>query len=658
MDFFAHQDRARRNTVRLVGLFGLVLLGVIGLAHGAAETVFGGGHPEEEPYRLALLAVAVCAVFGAATRYKLRQFEEGMHWIPVKMGGRPVDPAAADPAERRLVHIVEEMAIAAGVAAPGVYVLDEESSINAFAVGRPGGAACIVVTRGCLRTLDRDELQGVIAHEFSHLLNDDTRLNVLLTALLHGLLTISLGVLAHAGRAGKDAGTDAPASGESREEEAGGWRVPLGFLLMPVGLVGAFLARLIKCAIGRQREFLADAAAVQFTRNAEGLAGALKKIGGYPAGALVLAPYTAEISHFFFCAPLEPSFFNRLFSTHPLLERRIRRLDPRWDGTYPATAPCYAADQPTRGEAPEPAAGASHGPPSPPSEEPPAATPLAHAQALREALPVDLLSAAHAPETAVALIYALLLDGDAATRQGQWDALRAHVPPALLGQVEDHHAALVACDVRIRLPLVEIALPALRGISAGQYAHLAATLRRLIAADERLSLFEFVLQQVVQHRLAPVFRQRRRGRRGWPASWSGLRSACYVLLSALAHAARAPARLDAAYRAGWGGLPAGVGAPPAAPAPLDYRTLGPALDRLAGAPRAMRRAVLAACTKSVMQDGAVTTEEAELLRAVALILNCPMPPFLPDAAAVTGRSPSPPRYRAPRAVRAEQGMGR
>ena len=637
MNFFAHQDRARRNTARLIVLFGLVLLGVIGLAHEAAEQVYGGGHPEEEPYRLALLAVGVCAVFAFGTHYKLRQFADGVRWIPARMKGRPVDPATTDPVERRLIHVVEEMAIAVGIAVPCVYILDEEGSINAFAVGRPGDAAFLVVTRGCLRTLDRDELQGVVAHEFSHLLNDDTRLNVLLTALLHGLLTVSLGVLARDWRSG-DHAAPAARAGED-EEETGGWMVPLGLLLLPLGLAGALLARIIKCAIGRQREFLADAAAVQFTRNADGLAGALKKIGGYPAGALVLAPHAAEISHFFFCAPLEPSFLNRLFSTHPRLERRIRRLDPLWDGTYPATAPRYEVNVPVE-EAPQ---AREEGAP-----EPPAATPLARARALREALPVDLLTAAHTPDGAVTLVYALLLDADAEARQAQRAVLQGGLPPALLEAVEDVHAALADRDLRIRLPLVEIALPSLRQISAGQFTHFAATLRRLIEADGRLSLFEFLLQTVVQHRLAPAFGQKRQGMQRPPAVWGALRTACYVLLSAVAHTARDPARLDAAYRAGWAALPPGVGASPGAPAPLDYRTLGPALDRLAGAPRAMRRAVLEACTQSVLQDGAVTPEEAELLRAVALTLNCPMPPFLPDASA---SAPPPVRNRAARAGR-------
>src|SRR5690606_28971990 len=251
------------------------------------------------------------------------------------LGGLPVNPATDDPDERRLVNVVEEMAIASGVPVPAIYVLPGEESINAFAAGYGVHDAAVAVTRGALKHLTRDELQGVIAHEFSHILNGDMRLNIRLIGLLHGLLLLALigRVLLRSG--GRSRGR--------RKEKGGSVQVALiGLGLVLLGYIGVFFGKLIKAAASRQREYLADAAAVQFTRNPEGIAGALKKIGALGAGSRIVHPRAEELSHLYFASGLRSSFAG-LFATHPPLVERIRRIDPSFSGDFEGVFEAAAA---------------------------------------------------------------------------------------------------------------------------------------------------------------------------------------------------------------------------------------------------------------------------------------------------------------------------
>ena len=343
-DFFQQQDAARRGTTRLVVLFSLAVLAIVVSVELllAATMGFLGRDPETNEIdwttvadpRLLLLAVGgTLLVVGGGSLYKIAQLRGGGRVIAEELGGRLVDGSTSDPVERRLLNVVEEMAIASGTSTPPVYIMDGETGINAFAAGFAPQDAVIGVTRGAATTLDRDELQGVIAHEFSHILNGDMRLNIRLMGLLHGIFLIGmigyfiLRMSFYSGAGG----------GRSRDSKGALPILALGAGLAIVGFAGTFFGNLIKAAVSRQREFLADSSAVQFTRHPGGIAGALKKIGGFVTGSKVENPNAPQASHMFFGRAT--SGFSAMFSTHPPLGERIRRIDPSWDGEFPELPP-------------------------------------------------------------------------------------------------------------------------------------------------------------------------------------------------------------------------------------------------------------------------------------------------------------------------------
>ncbi len=358
MDFFQQQDAARRNTSYLVAVFILAVLVIIVLLYAVIGlfitylTLEGGGDPAEVLLNPALLLgvpVGVIAIVGLGTGYKVVQLAAtGGGGVASSLGGRLLPPDATDPVERKILNVVEEMSIASGVPVPDVYLLDRDASINAFAAGWRSDAAVVGVTRGAVERLTRDELQGVMAHEFSHVLNGDMRLNLRLIGIVHGILVIGLigyYIMRVTGRG-------AVYRSSNRRNNAGGQlaMLALGAAIFVIGYAGMFAARLIKAAVSRQREYLADASAVQFTRNPDGIAGALSKIGGASEGSRLASPNVEQASHLLFAQGLSLS---SLLATHPPLRERIRRLQPSWDGNYARPQPPVAPTPQPR--APRPA---------------------------------------------------------------------------------------------------------------------------------------------------------------------------------------------------------------------------------------------------------------------------------------------------------------
>jgi len=334
MNFFAAQDKARRNTTRLVVFFLMAIASLIILSNIVILLALGFVNPEYlaaddffaqfDWTQFAMVSVGIASVILIGTVYKLVQLSGGGRSVAEMMGGKLIPQDTYDYDEKKLINVVTEMSIASGTPVPAVYVMEHEQGINAFAAGYTQKDAVVAVTRGTLETLTRDELQGVIAHEFSHIFNGDMRLNIRLIGILHGILIIGI-VGYYVLRA-------APRSRSSRGNGAAPLAL-LGLGLMVVGYSGTFFGNLIKSAVSRQREYLADASAVQFTRNPEGIAGALKKIGGNSYGSRVNAAAAEEISHTFFGEAVG-HFMNFMMATHPPLEKRIRRIDPGWDGDY------------------------------------------------------------------------------------------------------------------------------------------------------------------------------------------------------------------------------------------------------------------------------------------------------------------------------------
>jgi len=650
-NFFERQDEARRNTAKLIGLFALAVMSIVVGVYVAVVAFLGwsGGTLDLLRPGLALVVLlGTLALVGGGSAVKILSLRDGGHVVAESLGGERLSRDPDSLAERRVLNVVEEMAIASGVPVPPVYVLEEEG-INAFAAGFTPDDAVIGVTRGCVELLDRDELQGVIAHEFSHILNEDMRINIRLMGLLHGILLVGITgrVLMQSVFYG---------AGRSRSRDGGKGRLALlalGLALLVIGFAGVFCGRLIKAAVSRQREFLADASAVQFTRNPDGIGGALKKIGGHVHGANVETDRTEEASHLFFGYALGQGFFaSRWLSTHPPLEKRIERIDPEFDGTFPSVSvegteggeePQADGTQQQRAVTGAPTA--SQAPSGLVGDSPSGGTLVASADAeevvdqagtvsadqvewgrrLRDAVPEALYRAVHEPLSAVAVTYALLLNDDEALRERQLRILRHRETRPVVEETERLFPEVDAVESRIRLPILDLAAPALRDSSEEQRTRLHDTIRALAEADDRLTLFEYALATIVRHRLEHVARPS--ATRVQVRRFAKVKSHLAVLLSGLASAGHQKARgATRAFRAGVEELRGQYDVEGMEPRSVSAQELDAALDRLAGAAPSMKEAVISACARCALADDTVTNAEIDLFRAVAVALDVPLPP--------------------------------
>jgi Zn-dependent protease with chaperone function len=643
MNFFEHQEIARRRTSELVAYYGLAVVLIILSIYGVVLFLFArAGHAEGtgldapmplwQPDVFIWVAGITGAVIALGSLYKIHELSrDGGERIAALLGGRLMAPDSTTFAERRVLNVVEEMALASGTPVPRVFCLDHEPGINAFAAGFTPSDAVIGITRGCMENLSRDELQGVIAHEFSHILNGDMRLNVRLISVLNGILIIAIlgyglfRVMANSG------------NGRSRSDrdKRGGLAIALlllGVALMAIGYIGVFFGKLIKSAVSRQREFLADASAVQFTRNPDGLANALKRIGGLLRGSRVANSHAQEVSHLFFANGLHNAWLGWM-ATHPPLADRIRRIDPAFDGRFPEPKPPAipdSVDTPPVRPPPLPAMAsfavtaqtvtAGAGAPQPEH--------LAYAAHLLEGLTPELRAALHDPENAQAIVYALILSASGPIRSRQVDYLTRHTDTGISDSALRHLPALDAAGAALRLPLVSLTLPALRRLSHGQYKAFRDHLGALAAMDSEIDLFEYAVLRMMARHLDPVFTSAK------PTiiqyySLRPVQEPCLMLLATLAwFGSDDPLKAADAFDKGLAHL-TGI-APTTLPAAdsCSLEGLDQALDLLMATSPLVKRQIIAACTACIATDGTVTSKEGELLRAIADGLGVPLPPFV------------------------------
>lgn len=619
MDFFSRQDQARKQTRRLLVWFTLAVLGVILAVHAAtvllltlaASQSYEINPPWWSPELFFITTTCTLFVILCGSAWKSSQLSDGGRCVAESLGGQRIHPQTTDPAERRLLNVVEEMAIASGTPVPDVYLLDE-NAINAFAAGLQPSDAVIGVTRGCLHHLNRDELQGVIAHEFSHILNGDMRLNTRLIGWLYGILCLAL-----LGEQMFRICSRVRTSGSDRKDVNPLAVILLaGLALVIIGYIGVFFARLIQSAVSRQREFLADAAAVQFTRNPSGLAGALKKIGGFMLGSKLQATAAGEAGHMFFASALS-GWLHSLFATHPPLEARIRSLDPAFDGSLPHVRP-----EPV----PPPAS------PTPPHNLSilPGPLHLAYAAALQQSWPDPLREAAHDPCTARALICALLLAGDKTPPHQRLAHLGSDPTDPSPAEILRLHAALRDLPRTHRLPLLDLCYPALRHLTPAQYTSFRQGIDILVEEDGSIDLFEYALLRSLDRHLGAHFH---------PSPAAGpthttllpLLRPCGVLLSALAHMESDPDLAREAFQAGAAQLNIqehGLTLLETEAASLAH--VDEALRTLDTAVPVLKRNILYACATTASRDGRLAPDEHELIRAIADSLGCPLPPFVAD----------------------------
>ncbi len=667
MDFFEAQAAAHRTTLRLIGLFIGAVLALVALTIFVVAAVIAYNMPPAgiitfdkilyalSPGLIFGIAGGVIAVVVIASVFRHLSLSRGGRAIAESLGGHQLPPNSTDADERRLLNVVEEMAIAAGLPVPPVYVIDEDG-INAFAAGYGPDDAVIGLTRGAMELLDRDELQGVIGHEFSHILNGDMRLNIRLMSVLFGILVIGVVgrslVMSRPRRVGM-------ASGGGRRGGVAQVAV-LGLALMLLGYIGTFFGNLIKAAVSRQREFLADASAVQFTRNPTGIAGALRKIGALSASSRIRDGRADEMSHMFFGPVTGRSLFAGM-ATHPPLEARIRAVDPAWDGNYPVirrpersegvvtdTDRKFAAATRAGMGVPDPLADVTR-------DLPPGAgavlggvvaagvlagsasarigqvTPddVEEAHALIDGIPQPLYEAAHDPYGARAMIYTLLLAADADLRARQRALLAEKAEPGVPALIDDLLSARDAMPAGLRLTLLQIAMPALKSLSEAQYRRFIDTLTALIRSDGSIHAFEWVLHQVLLKELRPHFEGVVR-RRGGKRSIDSLQAAAVTLLSTLARAGQDDL---AEARAAFAAAATELGLDPDAFEAEDDRNMA----RLSAAMRELRQLhplaqprLLKGCIQCVQHSGRILDAERDLLHGIAAALDCPLPPLVAE----------------------------
>jgi len=631
IDFFKSQEVAKRKTSILIGYYCLAVVMIILAVYVTAMLIFQGAMANAgkdvpvkslwNPDLFMYIAGGTALIVILGTVFKISQLSSGGAAVAEMLGGVPIDSNARNLNERKILNVVEEMSIASGIPVPRVYLLEEES-INAFAAGFTPGDAVIGVTRGCVEQLSRDELQGVVAHEFSHILNGDMKLNIRLLGVLNGILIIGLigyWIFRSTARSRSKKGNNLPI-------------VLFGLVVWIVGYIGVFFGKLIKSAVSRQREYLADASAVQFTRNPWGIAGALKKIGGYAGGTRISNDHAEEASHFFFCNGLADSFMS-LMATHPPIEERIKRLDPMFaargeggpalqeiappaaDGTEGAIAGV------SRFSANSEQVVASVGAPTPAH--------VRHAAGLIAGLPQLMTAAVHEPAGAQAAVYSLLINKDQKVREAQTGYLAGHVEHSVYSQVLELVAVADGMKEENKLPLVDMAIPVLKSLSSNQYNIFRGNVLALVAADKQVDLFEYAIQRTLMRHLDTAFRLAKAPVVKYSSAGSIL-PVCEKLLSCLAYwGADDAGAAQSAFDKGAAKLSAGTMLTMCPVDDCGLPMLDGALNEAAAAAPMLKKKILDSCVTCIAADGFVTIEEAELIRAVADSMDCPLPPFLP-----------------------------
>jgi Zn-dependent protease with chaperone function len=643
MNFFEQQDIAQRNTKRLLFLLCLAVMSLIAITtllfatiffaarsnehYGASEQGLWHGIIHSVSWEMfGAISLGVCAVIFLGSLYKLFQLSGGGRAVAEAMGGRLIALHTTDPDERKILNVVEEMAIV-----PQVYLL-EDNAINAFAAGHTPQDAIIGITRGCISMLTREQLQGVIAHEFSHIFHGDMKLNMRLVALLNGILLLGL-----IGHFLVRSTSNRFALRNSREKFPGGI-LAAGVGLIVIGYTGTFFGNLIKSAVSRQREFLADASAVKFTRNPDGIAGALKKIGVNITGSQLSNDHAAEFSHMYFGQGISAGF-SQLMATHPPLEERIKRIEPRWDGQFlqsdkstSTSASNNLSQQNTTAFSQQTNSTlAQHNNPLEivlgidqvlETIGQPTQAHLAYAENILHSIEQDLHAAAQNPWDAQALMLGLLLDKNPSMQNQQWSLITSIFDAKQIHTLQIIAQKAAALAPILRLPLIELSLPALKQLSPPQYQQFKKTLSYFIGADQQVNMMEWCFYRILIHNLEP------KKPRAATINLHQLHAESNTLLSMLAYAGASTfEQAEDAYNRSKTIL--GLNNTSILDKTLcTMKNVDRAVNRLNNVKPLQKPTLLKALSGCIAHDNKVTITEAELFRALADALDCPVPPLL------------------------------
>jgi len=634
MNFFEHQDKARRQTRWLVILFILAVTGILVAVNALVLVLFGidwlqsGATPGQwlkaNVATIAASTLITVSVIGLASLFRTLQLRGGGGEVARELGGTLIEPGTTDPLRRRLRNVVEEMAIASGIPVPEVYVLEHEQGINAFAAGFNTADAAVAVTRGTLENLSRDELQGVIAHEFSHIFNGDTRINIRLIGILFGILVISIigRKLLRTASFARDSRNAAPA-------------VFLGLAVVVIGYVGLFFGRWIKAAVSRQREFLADASAVQFTRDPNGIGGALKKIAASYAGSF-LTTDAEEVGHMLFSRGMG----YQMFATHPPIEKRIRAIQPHFDPSELKTI-AERMDRHVQARQAEAELARSDAGEQPESEKGPGGLLLNPHQlaeqigqpglnqvfaavALVAAIPPVLARAAHSDEWSQEVICALLLSPDAELRESQLLSVAKGLGSDSEAQVRALREAMPELQRTQRLPLMEMAFPALRRRPPAELVRFMSLIDELIRADGRVDVFEYALARLTARQIEDVLNPKRAAAGGSRKLEKHIDEAMDLLAVVALHGHDDPEDAQVAFSRGQAALAGGNDG--TLPARDGWTSrMDAALKALDALRLTDKQSLLSALVQVVMHDGRVSAPEYELVRVICASLHVPLP---------------------------------
>lgn len=603
MNFYEHQDRAQRRTKIIVFLFiaaVFCIIAIVGVPIGIAT--------DWSPEAVGGTTLACLLIVGIATLVKLNQLRSGGHVVAEMLGGTQLDRSESDRAERRVQNIVEEMAIASGMPVPPVYII-EDNSINAFAAGWSTSDAVIGVTRGCIETLNRDELQGVIAHEFSHISHGDMRINIRLIGVIFGIMVLGITgwiLVRYVGPA-----LLRSTSRSTSKDGAGAAGIGLGIILFGLflamcGAIGSFFGRLIQAAVSRQREFLADASAVQFTRNPDGIGGALRKIGGLTP-ATGFAKDADQCNHMFFSQAV-----TAMFASHPPITERIARVEGLDVSTIPEVPHAASSGGVVSHFSAQEVIS---------SVQDAGVVQTQYIERARSAIGTieqPIVDALHSSWSARLVMFALIRDPK---QKEQEDILAKSLTIQELKEFNSLLPFVEKSDKLTRLPMVDIAAPSLQRLSPNQRKDFQTILLSLIQSDGQVDRFEWVFLSVIRKHLAPPRRTMSK------AKLSSLASPAALVLGMLSYCGQADEeRAKEAFQhgAGTSGLQ-GLTFPNVRQCTM--KNIDGALAKLDSLRFVEKERLLQACVACVTHDDKITVSEAETLRAIGHVLECPIPLF-------------------------------
>ncbi len=645
-DFFGRQEDAKRAARSLVVMYVLSVITVVamllgplcliraGVVHALRLDEYQGIALYPQVTTLCVIGGGLVALMLGVTLFRIYTLSDGGYVVMRDIGAIPIDPDTTDPYHRRLINVAQEMAIAASVPMPDLYLLQRESGINSLVAGHGPGDAALCVTRGCLDRLDRDELQGIVAHEFSHIVHGDMRLNIHLSGLFAGIFVLSTW-----GRA-------LMVWGAVRKN--GLFAVMGGFAMFMVGSIGYVIGRLTQAFISRSREYLADAAAIQFTRQQRGLTGALKKTLALKEGSRISEFDPTEIAHMLFG---EGRKHNALLAAHPTVpariealgshydEREILRIIQAWEAPDPQTptsssAPAAPATVPPAGPvpapvvtaAPVPAAGAAI--PAMPAVGQVGDAALAHAARCLQSLPEAWLKAAQGDGDVTVMVLAMTVSAD--NRVDQLQRIEARYDRGRRMQVFALLKDGGVLPIQARMPLLALALPSLRKMDPYRLGMLQQALHEWSHADGRVDLHEYCLVHLFRMYVREITQPGARRLMGAARLFD-----CRVQFGLLcALVAREGGASDDRARSLWQAVMdraiPGHGLTYTVPSAWQT-TLDSQLAVLDELRPEHKKIVVSSLSAIILVDRKVTLAEAELLRLVCACIHCPLPPFIDTA---------------------------